>query len=60
MTETQISLSADTLVVSHPYLALVTGGARRVGRAVALELARQGYAIALHYHQSIQQAEQTA
>ncbi|MDD5371787.1 MAG: SDR family oxidoreductase, partial [Anaerolineaceae bacterium] len=41
-------------------LALVTGGARRVGRAVALELARQGYAIALHYHQSIQQAEQTA
>jgi len=41
-------------------LALVTGGARRLGRAFALALARQGYAIALHYHASEQMAETTA
>ena len=33
-------------------LALVTGGALRLGREFALALARQGYAILLHYHQS--------
>ncbi len=33
-------------------VALVTGAARRVGRAIALELAAQGAVIALHYHTS--------
>lgn len=33
-------------------VALVTGSARRVGRAIALELARQGAHILLHYHQT--------
>jgi pteridine reductase len=37
-------------------LALVTGGARRLGKAVALSLARQGYALALHYHSSAEEA----
>lgn len=32
--------------------ALVTGGAVRIGRAIALALARAGYDIALHYHTS--------
>ena len=41
-------------------VAIVTGGAIRVGRAIALELARQGYAIALHYNHSAESAEQTA
>lgn len=41
-------------------LALVTGAAHRIGRAVALELARQGFAIGLHYHQSEELARQTA
>jgi len=31
---------------------LVTGAARRMGRAIALELARAGFDIALHYRQS--------
>jgi len=33
-------------------VALVTGAAHRVGRAIALELARQGVHILIHYHSS--------
>jgi pteridine reductase len=40
--------------------ALVTGGAARLGRAVALELAARGADIALHYHSSETAAERTA
>ena len=39
--------------------ALVTGGAKRVGRAIALELAKKGAAIILHYHQSEKEARET-
>ncbi len=38
-------------------LALVTGAAIRLGREIALALADQGYAIGLHYHNSIHQAQ---
>ena len=41
-------------------LALVTGAARRLGRAFALALARQGFAILLHYHHSEEEAAATA
>ncbi len=40
-------------------LALVTGGAQRLGKAFALTLARMGYSIALHYNTSEQAAQQT-
>ncbi|HUL48801.1 MAG TPA: SDR family oxidoreductase [Gemmatimonadales bacterium] len=40
--------------------ALVTGGARRVGRALAVGLARAGCDVAVHYHGSSGEAEQTA
>jgi len=40
-------------------LALVTGGARRLGKAFALALARMGYSIALHYRGSADEAEHT-
>ncbi|GBQ50370.1 SDR family oxidoreductase [Komagataeibacter sucrofermentans] len=43
-----------------PRVALVTGGAARLGRAIALELARAGFDVALHYNTSAQAAEQTA
>ncbi|MFH1070616.1 MAG: SDR family oxidoreductase [Candidatus Glassbacteria bacterium] len=40
--------------------ALVTGGARRIGRAIALALSRTGYDIALHYSSSAVEAQSTA
>lgn len=41
-------------------VALVTGGAKRVGRAIALELARAGCDLAVHYRSSHIEAEETA
>lgn len=35
---------------------LITGASRRIGRAMALRLAKEGYNIALHYHTSVQDA----
>ncbi|MBK1661689.1 SDR family oxidoreductase [Paracraurococcus ruber] len=43
-----------------PRAALVTGGARRLGRAIALALADTGFDIALHYAGSEAAAEETA
>ena len=40
--------------------ALVTGAAVRVGRAIALELARAGMDVAVHYRDSAEEAEATA
>ena len=40
--------------------ALVTGGGRRIGREIALELARSGYDVAVHYHSSSGEAEEVA
>jgi len=40
-------------------LALVTGAAHRLGKVFALTLARHGFDIVLHYHQSLNEALQT-
>lgn len=39
--------------------AFITGGAKRLGQAIALQLASQGYDIALHYHSSKIEAAKT-
>jgi NAD(P)-dependent dehydrogenase (short-subunit alcohol dehydrogenase family) len=43
-----------------PKVALVTGAARRIGHALALELAREGWDVAVHYHGSKAEAEAAA
>lgn len=39
---------------------LVTGAARRLGRAIALDLARHGHDVAVHCHRSLEEAQATA
>lgn len=41
-------------------IALITGAAKRIGRHIALELAKAGYDIAIHYHGSQKDAESLA
>lgn len=40
--------------------ALVTGGARRIGRAIVEDLAAQGFAVAIHAHASLDEASELA
>jgi NAD(P)-dependent dehydrogenase (short-subunit alcohol dehydrogenase family) len=40
--------------------ALITGSAKRLGRAIALAMAKSGWNIAVHYHESAEAAEATA
>lgn len=39
--------------------ALVTGGARRIGRTIALALAQRGWDLVVHYRDSVAEAEET-
>jgi len=45
---------------ASPGAALVTGGARRIGRAIVEALAQAGYAVVIHCHRSRQEAERLA
>jgi NAD(P)-dependent dehydrogenase (short-subunit alcohol dehydrogenase family) len=43
-------------IKSLPKIALVTGGARRIGRAITLALSRAGYAVAIHARSADEEA----
>ena len=45
---------------SVPRTALVTGAARRIGRAISLDLAHDGWAVAVHYGRSKSEADVVA
>lgn len=47
-------------MAENPPLAVVTGGAHRLGRDLALFLAAQGYSILVHCHESSEAAQKTA
>jgi NAD(P)-dependent dehydrogenase (short-subunit alcohol dehydrogenase family) len=49
-----------TLPLETAPLAVITGSAHRLGKAIAFEMARHGYAIGLHYHVSESAAAETA
>jgi pteridine reductase len=57
---TQRSGSGAQQMVLRDKVALVTGGARRVGKSIALALAKQGANVVVHYNSGAQAAEQTA
>ncbi|MBV9611629.1 MAG: SDR family oxidoreductase [Acidobacteriaceae bacterium] len=43
-----------------PRRVLVTGAAKRIGRAIAIELARRGFEVAIHYNTSAEEAQQVS
>lgn len=47
------------MTFSSSRVALVTGGAQRIGRSIALALAQRGWDVVVHYHQSAAPAQQT-
>ena len=49
----------SSIPASIPRVALVTGGAKRLGRAISLALAEAGFDVAVHYAASREAAEET-
>lgn len=50
---------AGNISAMIPKAALVTGGAQRLGQAIAIELARAGLSVAIHCNNSLDEAAET-
>jgi NAD(P)-dependent dehydrogenase (short-subunit alcohol dehydrogenase family) len=53
-------MSAPLPQATPPSTVLVTGAAKRLGREIALKLAANGWRVAVHYRDSVEEARQTA
>lgn len=56
----QILTDDKSMTQANSQYALVTGGAKRLGKAISLELARAGWSIVLHCRASLAEAQDTA
>jgi NAD(P)-dependent dehydrogenase (short-subunit alcohol dehydrogenase family) len=48
--------SPDTTAAGLRPAVLITGAARRIGRAIALDLAKAGWSVGVHYHTAVEDA----
>ncbi|MFN3867639.1 MAG: SDR family oxidoreductase [Hyphomicrobiaceae bacterium] len=55
-----ISSGETRLQTGRQRTALITGAARRIGRAIALDLAERGWNVAIHFRNSVDDAESLA
>jgi pteridine reductase len=53
-------MTNGTIEQSTRPVAVITGGARRIGRAIAVHMHGRGFDIALHYHNSMEDAQALA
>jgi pteridine reductase len=53
-----VSFFAERIMIDlHGHIALVTGGARRLGRAITLALGQAGANVVVHYNRSVEEAQ---
>ena len=52
-------MSADSTAIPRQRTVLITGAAKRLGREIALTLAKEGWRVAVHYRDSVEDAAKT-
>ena len=52
-------MSTDSTQTPRPRTVLITGAAKRLGREIALTLAKEGWRVAVHYRDSVEDATKT-